>query len=117
MKIVDLHHYRGPYVYVGRLIPFHKSLGKLEGSPLGNPFKVKDYGGEKCLKLYREWLFAQIKNCDKHTMSLMRLIDTETTLGCWCCDKKDEAIFADPEVCHAQIIWKAWRYMKGTNVI
>lgn len=40
-------------VYIGR--------GRGERGKWGNPFKVKDWGREICLELYREWLKKKLK--------------------------------------------------------
>lgn len=55
MRIVDLHNFRGAYLYCGRALPYHRTFGPLKESPLGNPFKPKEHGAN-CLKLYREWI-------------------------------------------------------------
>lgn len=116
MRIVDLHKHRdGGYLYVGRLVPFHRNLGRIEPSPLGNPFSVKQYGRD-CLRLYRQWLWDRIRAKDPDIMALMKIISEDTILGCWCTSKVGEEIFADPEVCHAQIVWKSWRWLSAITL-
>ena len=59
-------------------------------SKYGNPFKVSEYGLEKCLRLYREWLTSKLKE-DPKFLELLRGKD----LVCYCrLDQK----------CHADII-------------
>lgn len=108
--IIDLHGKPpAPYLYVGR---FMGGKNPLEASPLGNPFKVKQHGAN-CLRLYRRWLFEQIEAGNPQIMFLLtQAITDETVLACWCCDKEGEAIFTEPEICHAQIIAKAWRHLR-----
>ncbi len=114
MRIVDLHHYRGPHIYAGRSLRFHRELGALKASPVANPFALRPKQPVvDCLKLYREWLFEQIKQAEPKIMFLLRHINADTILSCWCCEKVDDQIFNDPEVCHCQIVFRAARWLKG----
>ncbi len=114
MKILDLHNLQSePFVYVGRYAPYTKH-GTLLRSPLANPNRVKnDHADDRknCLALYREWLWARIKEQDSNVVQALRAIHEHSNLACWCCEKEGYAIQDDPEVCHAQIIWKAWLHL------
>lgn len=115
MRIIDLHRNPPtPYLYVGRRMGGPEPHDQ---SPLGNPFKLR---GQRpadvaaILTQYRAWLFDRIQAADRQILYLLReAITEETTLACWCCDKEGEAIFDGPEVCHAQVIAKAWRYLRS----
>jgi hypothetical protein len=56
MRVVDLRHYVGPCVYVGR--PMGGTRAR-DGSPLANPFTPRLHGAD-CLRFYREWLEARV---------------------------------------------------------
>jgi hypothetical protein len=92
----------------------------IEASPLGNPFKLANKSPEeiaRCLDEYRSWLTERIRTNDAQIMALLREITAETTLACYCVSLSGEAIFDEPERCHAQIIWKSWMRLKATGVI
>ena len=111
MRIVNLKHKpEPPWLYCGRYMGGKQPR---EASPLGNPFKVRDHGRD-ALPLFRRWLHEQIKAGNPRIMFLLReAITPETTLACWCVTLEGEAIFTHPEVCHCQIVWRAWRYLQG----
>ena len=106
MKIVDLHNYRGPHTYCGRAMPGRP------GSPLANPFKVKEHGS-RTLELYREHLATRIKAGDRAILDALRCLTDESILGCWCVDLTGDAVFAEPTACHCQIIARAWRWLQA----
>jgi len=85
------------HVYIGRQMGFYQP-----GSPLGNPYRLEDYGNE-AFSLYRKWLFAQIRNAHPHgevvrkelcTLLKYALDKEGVTLSCWCA----------PNPCHGDII-------------
>jgi len=106
MRIVDLHNYRGPHTYCGRAMPGRP------GSPLANPFKVKEHGS-RTLELYREHLATRIKAGDRAILDALRCLTDESILGCWCVDLTGDAVFAEPTACHCQIIARAWRWLQA----
>ncbi len=107
MKIVNIRNYQTPdkltesfgdkWVYVGR------EAEGFAGSPLGNPFTVEEYGRERAIELYRNWLddelerlgggFADGAEEDVIYKALMALED-DSVLVCWCA----------PEACHSEVI-------------
>lgn len=74
------------HVYIGRNMVFY--VPGAVASKWKNPFSVKKYGRENCLKMYREY----IKNNSELWNSLSEL--ENKTLGCWC----------KPESCHGDIL-------------
>ena len=118
MKIVNLKNKpEPPWIYCGRRMG---GKNPVEASPLGNPFKLAGKSPAQiaaCLAEYRQWLFAKIKDNDKQIMALMRHIDDDSVLACYCCDKSGQAIFTEPERCHCQVIVKAHRYLKQSGKI
>ena len=74
-------------LYIGRNMSFYPALRGATGSKWKNPFSVKKYGLDKCLKLYRE-----------HVESSDLINDLEELrgkeLGCWCA----------PNKCHGDIL-------------
>jgi hypothetical protein len=114
MRIVNLKHKpAAPYIYCGRFMP-HSPVGKLNGSPLRNPFWVGKYGAD-AIPLFRKHLFELVQNEEPSVMALMLEIDEQTTLACWCVDLEGNAIFEEPEQCHCQVIWKCWNWLKTTG--
>lgn len=49
--------------------------------------------------------------------TLLRLIDTDSCLVCWCANLAGEEIFTAPEVCHYQVIWKGWLHLHRTGTL
>lgn len=76
------------HIYIGRNMSF--AVKGAVGSKWQNPFKVKDYGLDKCLELYEK----HIRTNPILWNSLNELQDKE--LGCWCFPKK----------CHGDILIK-----------
>lgn len=93
----------GPSVYVGR------------GSPLGNPYPVELHPGEtrveaapRILGLYREWLWLRIRRGPEHDPAVVGALEQITPehyliCSCW------------PAHCHAEMIIRAWRWLRGTR--
>ena len=79
---------KGQHVYVGRNMEFYVKGAK--GSKWKNPFSVKKYGREECLRMYEE----HIRNHPTLKNELHEL--QGKTLGCWCV----------PDACHAQVLAK-----------
>jgi len=77
-------------VYVGR------------PSKWGNPFKVKEYGLEKCLELYEKWLKEKLAE-DPQFLEPLRGKD----LVCFCSLNRK---------CHADIIFKFLSFSGGFKV-
>jgi len=73
------------HIYIGRNMVFYVP-GAVK-SKWANPFNVKKYGRDECLRMYRE----HILNSDlKNQLSELK----GKVLGCWCC----------PEPCHGDIL-------------
>lgn len=81
-----------PHLYVGR------------GSPLGNPYALQDFTGDRAivLEMYKRWLWDRIKGGDAAVLGAMRKIRPETHLVCSCA----------PRTCHADVIILAWEYLR-----
>lgn len=111
MRIVDLHNYRGSFLYCGRGIYFHRTLEAVRvNSPLRNPYSVKRHGA-LALPMFQANLFWQIERQVPAIMEALASITADSILGCWCVNLEGEAIFTEPETCHCQLIWKAWRWL------
>jgi hypothetical protein len=77
------------HVYIGRNMVFYVPGAK--ASKWANPFNVKKYGRDECLKLYKKHIMENPK--------LMKRIRKELqgkVLGCWC----------KPEACHGDVLLK-----------
>lgn len=113
MKIVNLNHRPDPpWIYCGRRMGGKQPR---EASPLGNPFKLNGRDPAEVqlvLAQYREWLWDKIRAADPQVMALLNFITAESVLACYCCDLAEESIFIEPEQCHTQVIWKAWRWLR-----
>ncbi len=91
-----------PWQYVGR------------SSPLGNPYRPHNAGhdGEEltrdgALDLYRRWLWQKIRANDRRVLLAMRSITEETALICSCA----------PKSCHADIVVRAWEWMRSQGLV
>jgi hypothetical protein len=73
-------------VYIGRNMSFY--VPHTYHSKWHNPYSVKKYGRDECLRLYKEHILSKHELYD----SLDELIGKE--LGCWCF----------PERCHGNIL-------------
>lgn len=94
-----------PCVYVGR------EYGGYKGSPLGNPYKAGVDGTlAEVLAMYRKWLWQRISEKDAGVMKALAEIKEGDTLGCWCVTT-DTPLEVE-EVCHAQVIVKAIRWLR-----
>lgn len=78
-------------VYIGR--DFNMGGWNLKNEGFENPYPVKIYGRDECLRLYRNWLDQKINDEPGFKDKLLSLKGKR--LGCWC--KPGEA-------CHGQII-------------
>ena len=77
------------HVYIGRGMT-NRVSGARE-SIYCNPFNLKDYDIDECLKLYEQYIRANIK-----LMSRIKNDLTGKSLGCWC----------SPSPCHGDILLK-----------
>jgi len=113
MKIADLHKRQSePFIYCGRFAP-HTKHGYIGRSYLANryaPTITKSVA--ECLLQYRRWLFQKIQEGDYNVMASFREIKEDSTLACWCCERSGAAVFEEPLVCHTQLIWRAWRWLR-----
>lgn len=98
-----------PWIYVGRKVHGHPGE-----SPLANPYRPHGAGfdGEAlthdgALELYRRWLWQKIRTNDPRVMLALRSITDETALVCSCA----------PRPCHADVVAKAWVWLKGQGRI
>jgi Schitoviridae RNA polymerase len=85
-------------VYIGNQVRFHPQ--KYPQSIWGNPYKVKRYGREKAIQLYREKLLAS-------PLLLSQLHQLrDKTLGCWC----------KPDKCHGDVLVELVDKMNITSI-
>jgi len=92
--VINRHHYKKkpkprPWIYIGR------------GSPLGNPFTVKEHGLD-ALELYRSWLWRKLVERDPGVLAEMRKITAQHHLVCSCA----------PRPCHGDVVVKAWAWLQ-----
>lgn len=103
IRVENRKSYRGAGVYVGR------SMRDIQGSVLGNPFKVKPHGPHEraeSVGLYRRWLWEHIRRGAGDVYEeLVRLKNLaaqgDLALVCWCA----------PLACHADIIKAAIEWL------
>jgi len=75
-------------------------MRQLEGSPLGNPFRLAKEGDRGLiLQQYRVWLDAKLSSPDSpQSRELLRLVALAATgdldLVCWCA----------PKLCHGNVV-------------
>ncbi|MFO7684178.1 MAG: DUF4326 domain-containing protein [Chloroflexota bacterium] len=89
------------WLYIGRA----NSQAGLAASPLANPFKVRDYGGQPGATLdhYRHWLWSRIVAGDEAVLAALRAVDEGTVLVCWC----------KPGPCHWDVVQAAAAWVRS----
>jgi hypothetical protein len=89
------------WLYIGR----ENDYAGLEQSPLANPFKRGDFGGQRGATLphYRSWLWQQIQTGDEAVLEALRAIDEQTVLICWC----------HPHPCHGDVVKAAAEWLQA----
>lgn len=81
-------------LYIGRNMSFY--VKGAVGSKWSNPYTVKKYGLEECLKMYENY----VRNTPSLYDNLLEL--DNKTLGCWCA----------PEPCHGDVLIKLLKEVK-----
>lgn len=93
-EVVNRHWYEAglprPNIYIGR------------GSPLGNPFTLREHGSE-ALSKFRAHLWQKIRAGDSVVMRELDRITADHHLVCSC----------KPGPCHGDVIVKAWRWLQS----
>jgi ribonuclease HI len=89
------------WLYIGR----KNDYAGLEQSPLANPFKCEDFGGQRGVTLphYRHWLWQRIQAGDEAFLKTLRSIDEQTVLICWC----------HPYPCHGDVVKAAAEWLRA----
>lgn len=125
MRVIDVHGMipNDPsVVYVGR------ACSGWRGGVLGNPCSIPNRYCPVCgevhfsrdrrgiqvtpgrsLPCYRRWLWRGMR--DGVLLPALRVIPADAALGCWCVTK--DRLPDPPEVCHAEVIAAAWRWLQG----
>ena len=85
-------------IYIGRNMSFY--VKGAEGSKWANPFSVKKYGRDKCIRLYERYILGN----EKLYKDLDELKDKN--LGCWCY----------PLECHGDILIKLYNKKKNNDI-
>ena len=88
------------WVYIGRA----NSHARLVQSQLANPFKVRDYGGQRGAAIddYCHWLWGRILSGDTAVLAALRAINEKTVLVCG----------RKPEPCHGDVVQAAARWLR-----
>jgi ribonuclease HI len=88
------------WLYIGR----KNDYASLEQSPLANPHKVSDFGGQRGATLphYRRWLWQRIQAGDEAVLRVLRAINEQTVLICWC----------HPHPCHGDVVKAAAEWLR-----
>lgn len=93
----DLQHWltNPNHVYIGRNMTYY--VPGAVGSKWRNPFSVKKYGRDECLRRYKEYILTDTKTHENGKTLLQSLDELKgKTLGCWC----------HPEPCHGHVLAK-----------
>jgi hypothetical protein len=98
-----------PWIYVGRKVSGHPG-----GSPLANQYRPRSasFDGEAvthdaALALYRRWLWQKIRGNDYSVLLAMRSITDDSALVCSCA----------PKACHADIVLRAWQWVRARGML
>jgi hypothetical protein len=65
----------------------------------------------RSIQCYRTWLWIEFEKGNKKLIAAIKAIKRDDTLACWCCERIGTGVFDRPEMCHCQVIWKAWSYL------
>jgi ribonuclease HI len=89
------------WLYIGR----KNDHAGLEQSPLANMYKVSDFGGKRgaTLPYYRRWLWRQIQAGNEAVLSVLRAINEQTVVVCWC----------HPHPCHGDVVKAAAEWLRA----
>lgn len=79
------------------------------GSKCGVCGEIHETGGST-LPCFRKHLWEMLTIQDDGVLAALRAIQADSVLGCWCLDSDNPLDVV--EVCHTQVIWKAWHWMK-----
>lgn len=85
-------------VYIGRNMDFY--VTGATASKWGNPFTVKKYGLDECLRLYEE----HVRKTPSLYDALEELDGKE--LGCWCKQLVADPVKGKPSACHGDVLVK-----------
>jgi len=95
-------------VYVGRRCAGH------DGSVLGNMFVIGREGTrDEVIAKYRAWLWTQVKNGNGEELRELGMLSESATLCCWCADLNERDTHEGKLVCHAQVIARCVRWLRG----
>ncbi len=88
------------WLYIGRANPG----AQLEASPLANPYRPRDFGGERgtTLSHYRRWLWQQIQAGNQEVLRALAAVNKETVLVCYCA----------PGPCHGDVVRVAAAWLR-----
>jgi hypothetical protein len=80
-------------IYVGRYgrIFIDKIIFNYKGSKWANPYTIKQYNLDECIRLYKEYIIKKIETDSNYNLDELR----NKTLGCWC-NPKDK--------CHVDVL-------------
>ena len=95
----DLEHWleTDNHIYIGRNLSFY--VKGATQSKWANPFSIRKYGREDCLKKYKEYILS-----NEDLMSKLNELKGKI-LGCWC----------HPESCHGDILIKLLQIIEGVQ--
>lgn len=88
------------WLYIGRANPG----ARLAASPLANPFRPRDFGGERGATLphYRRWLWGQIQDGNRAVLQVLAAVREESVLVCYCA----------PGPCHGDVVRAAAAWLR-----
>jgi hypothetical protein len=88
------------WLYIGRA----NRGAQLAASPLANPYRPRDFGGERGATLphYRRWLWWQIKAGNQEVLQALGAVSEESVLVCYCA----------PGPCHGDVVRAAAAWLR-----
>jgi hypothetical protein len=77
---------------------------RLDASPLANPYRPRDFGGERGATLphYRRWLWRQIQAGNQEVLQALGAVTEESVLVCYCA----------PGPCHGEVVRGAAAWLR-----
>lgn len=92
MPVINKYHH-------GNKVP-DGAINIMRGSIFGNPYSVEEYGREKCIPMFRVYLWKKMQ-ADKVFAEKVKALHGKTL--CCCCY---------PKPCHGDVLLNAARYLK-----
>jgi hypothetical protein len=106
--IVNVKKASPPYIAASRFAPLiAKSMPGLVGYP---PIYI---GNKDNIPLLRNFLWDEIQKGNPEVIEPLLQVADDWVIGCWCVDMQGQEIYTSKDVCMAQVIFKAAKFLRN----